>query len=677
VKHQEQLTENAKIDLVDRWLSGFKDLNGEYVYFDLISNMINGQIRLHVNFPDLSDELALLVRNEPGEMVEAFNKTIQHIMDQIHSDYGKEMKDKFKVSFVGLDPEPANRLTNDLVEKMICIACKVLHIGDVRQVFMKVAFTCMSCRSKLEGTTNKLKKCTQCGERDLELDFENCTLEDLRFLEVVLLRWNDEQHRYVERDNAETVILAIRSDLVDVEVDFDEELLVTGTVHISASQGTPLIKEVATSFLYLEVNALSHVAARESATLDVEDVNRLRAWNQNQGDEVMNVLVASYSPRVYGYPEVKEILLYQAVGAEVQGAGERDWINVLAIGDTGVSKTELSQYQAALTDGIYQSGEGLSGPGITIALDRDERTGGYLRKAGLAVRGNGKLKALDEIDKMIDDGRKQMATVMESGFYNLGKVKHGTYATKGPWFCTGNPRYGNYDPYRNITENLAFPSWMLSRFDIVLILRDTHNKEITEAILNKIDSRSGKEDKPESNILGFTDLQKHIRLAKQNREMCFESDAVIHLHGYYQILRSTEEIAGMIITPRQYLGLRRMAIARAKLHLRANVTKEDVDRAIYLMNYTLAQVGIDVTTGHPDLGVLYGKPQSKMTELKKFMDTFTELAGSDHRQVTKEVIIAALVEKCGFKAEIVLQCITQVIREGWICERSPGVYVKS
>jgi replicative DNA helicase Mcm len=96
-----------------------------------------------------------------------------------------------------------------------------------------------------------------------------------------------------------------------------------------------------------------------------------------------------------------------------------------------------------------------------------------------------------------------------------------------------------------------------------------------------------------------------------------------------------------------------------------------------MMNYTLAKVGIDVITGKPDLGVLYGKPQSQANQTKQFMSCFEKLTGKERLEVSKEVLLTALVEESGFTTDNALHCITKSLRENMIYESRAGFYRRS
>src|SRR5919202_1509715 len=52
--------------------------------------------------------------------------------------------------------------------------------------------------------------------------------------------------------------------------------------------------------------------------------------------------------------------------------------------------------------------------------------------------------------------------------------------------AAANPIYGKYDPYKNITENVNLPVPLLTRFDLIFIVRDSPDKEKDNLVASHI-----------------------------------------------------------------------------------------------------------------------------------------------------------------------------------------------
>ena len=90
-------------------------------------------------------------------------------------------------------------------------------------------------------------------------------------------------------------------------------------------------------------------------------------------------LANSICPEIFGLENVKKALLLQMVAGSTLTLGDgmriRGDINIALIGDPGVAKSQLLKHIAHLTPrGIYTSGKGSSGAGLTAAVMRDQHT---------------------------------------------------------------------------------------------------------------------------------------------------------------------------------------------------------------------------------------------------------------------------------------------------------------
>lgn len=92
-----------------------------------------------------------------------------------------------------------------------------------------------------------------------------------------------------------------------------------------------------------------------------------------------NRLAHSIAPEIYGHSDVKKALLLLLVGGVTKNMGDgmkiRGDINVCLMGDPGVAKSQLLKYIAKIAPrGVYTTGKGSSGVGLTAAVMRDPVT---------------------------------------------------------------------------------------------------------------------------------------------------------------------------------------------------------------------------------------------------------------------------------------------------------------
>src|SRR5690606_7181354 len=138
-----------------------------------------------------------------------------------------------------------------------------------------------------------------------------------------------------------------------------------------------------------------------------------------------------------------------------------------------------------------------------------------------------------------------------------------------------NPKKGHYDEYKNLIENVNIPVPLLTRFDLIFILKDKpEEKRDTEIVehIGKVISKMLKQNSGnpselyDSKELEF--LRKYIKYVKTVLPPItdLQQEVTDLMNKYYpQLRQSGVESSTTTITPRQVYGLYFMAIARSRL----------------------------------------------------------------------------------------------------------------
>ncbi|HZT35836.1 MAG TPA: minichromosome maintenance protein MCM, partial [Nitrososphaera sp.] len=327
--------------------------------------------------------------------------------------------------------------------------------------------------------------------------------------------------------------------------------------------------------------------------------------------------------------------------------------------------------------GLYTSGRGSTAAGLTAAVIRD-KSGIFMLEAGAVVLGDQGLCCIDEFDKIKPEDRSALHEVMEQQTCSV--AKGGIVATlnaRTSILAAANPMYGKYDPYKNITENVNLPIPLLTRFDLIFIVRDLPEREKDSLIASHILQIHKDAEHAARPPIDIDLFSKYLSYARQ-RDPVLSPEAVDIIRDYYMEMRKVDSEGMITVTPRQLEGLVRLATARARLLLKDTVDSEDAQRALFLVDQMLRTAGVDVNTGKTDMGVLYGKPISEVSKSKVFMDVFKGISGSENNDVDEKSLLADLAKSGKFTDESdVKKYFEKAKREGQIYERRPGYWAKA
>jgi len=665
----------------------FQELFKREKYRQRIAQLaITGKNSVTIDFEELygfDQALAEQVLNRPEEYLQHAGKGAYEQLRIEDAEHAEKI-DKITVRIVQLlDKEQLRKLGSRQMSKLVMVEGIVVRATPVRPMVLQAAFKCKRCgtMNMVEQTGQFLKAPTICIAPDCGRDgpFE-FVQEESTFIDSQDLRLQEKPEDLPPGQLPRTLsVKLVGDDIVDVARPGDHVSIV-GIVHAFAPSLMGMGK-LRTFILQLDANSVEVLGKEpETSPPTLEEEEKIRALSQDPW--VHRKIMSSIAPSIFGYEHVKEAIMYLLFGGVTKNLPDvtiRGEPNILLIGDPGTAKSQLLQYVAKIAPrGLYTSGRGTTAAGLTAAVIR-EKGGSMSLEAGALVLADKGIACIDEMDKMRPEDRVAIHEAMEQ--HTVSVAKGGIVATlnaRTAVLAAANPTLGRYEPNRNVAENVPLPVTILSRFDLIFVLRDVPNKEEDGKMSRHILEIHRRGASPVEPQVDPELLRKYVSFAKGIKPVLTD-EALKQLGDFYLAMRSASESedSPVAITARQLESLVRISEARARVALRKEVTAEDAGAAIAIMRKSLEEVGIDLSSYKMDIDlIMTGRPKSIRDKLSVVLSTLMSMEKATG-MVEKEALVNELETKSKIPRGEAERMISQLMREGTIYEPREGCLKKT
>jgi replicative DNA helicase Mcm len=426
--------------------------------------------------------------------------------------------------------------------------------------------------------------------------------------------------------NVDSIKCVLQDDLTDIKKDLINDIgtkvSIVGILRTESKISKGGAETVDKTY-YIEVNNIINDSKLNEIVLTKSDIEEIQEFGKKENS--FDELKQNFLPEIMGYPTIKETLLLQLFGGRSIN-GSRAESHILLLGDPGVAKSQMTKLQAKYSKkSMYSSGSGSSKAGLTGAVIKDEMTGDFVLEAGAMSKANGGIMAVDEMDKMSDDDTGIMHEALEHGEITINKANiNATVSCKCSVLASANPKFGKFDDDTPITKQINFPPALLSRFDLIFILKDRSDKKRDGMIADHILSSFTEEIKETKYDIDF--YKKYIHYCKENFNPTMDKDTAKYLQEEYVSRRDKFDLGKSKIPlgARQLNGWIRFSFALAKANFTDVVTLEHAKRAIEIFESCWEKLGEENleniensnTRNNPRDGELY-KEIIKITKKKK------------------------------------------------------------
>uniref|UniRef100_A0A182N5Y1 DNA helicase MCM9 n=1 Tax=Anopheles dirus TaxID=7168 RepID=A0A182N5Y1_9DIPT len=544
---------------------------------------------------------------------------------------GFQIKHNCHVRFVNLPISPAELRkaaypNNDSVGQFLQVKGSVIRMTSSRFLEYRREYACTRCKRKVLIEAEYCKSyvfeppgpCPSAREAGCRGQLQAVSAqpqpEHCRDYQEVRI-----QEIMSERNVPASLVVTLEDDLVDSCQPGD---CVTVCGRIEHRWKPPVVGRRTEVTIAMRANS---VAREESKASWAKDLPEHLLCVQAEWQEVLreigelaarDLLVQSIAPAIRGmYPVKLAIALALASCTERHTEGGesgqqhtttvRGHSHLLLVGDPGLAKSQLLKFASEIASrAVYTTGMGCSSAGLTAAAVKDE--GEWQLEAGALVLADGGICCIDEFNLMRETDKASIHEAMEQQTISVAKAGMVCkLSTRCVVMAATNPKnlYTMSDGEGTSAANIGIGGPLLSRFDMVLILRDIRAADwdadiathlLALALLDEDRASFGTEGDP-TRVAHWEleKLQLHFAAIKDIHPKVSHEANVI-LGAYYKACRSDPYRDPTRTTVRLLDSLFRLAQAHARLLLRTEVTPLDAITIIQLMeaSWGFGKIGI-------------------------------------------------------------------------------------
>ena len=698
----ENAPEQHQGDRVDDWgrflKSRYKKELGE------ISRLYPHKHSLHLDYRQI-ERFGKAGITLADELLENPGKVLEDVWDAIKNNQlvrtrdGKEPK-ALNIRFVNLPKKTAIReIRSEDINRFVSVEGILRKTTEVRPRIVEAVFKCPA---------GHFTKKTQKYGKFIEPDgcaTDGCTFKKLdlvpkrsTFVDSQKLRVQESPEGLRGGEQPQTLDIDVTDDLTGTVAPGDR-VVING---ILRSMQRVIKGEKSTVFdIFLECNSIE-ISEKEFEEVEIDEKAEDEIKKLSCDPMIYRMITHSIAPTIYGSEDVKQAIALQLFGGLSKdmpdGSRLRGDIHVLLIGDPGIAKSQLLRYVVKLSPrAIYTSGQSSTAAGLTATAVKDEfGEGRWTLEAGALVLADMGVAAVDEMDKMEKGDRSALHEAMEQQSISVAKAGiTATLKSRCALLGAANPKYGRFDMFGDLADQINMPPSLLSRFDLIFIMTDQPEQKRDLAIAEHILKAHGigeliaqhkktpipgvtpeyieQQLKPVMPDIDPALFRKYVAYSKRTCFPILSAEAKEALVGYYLRLRGIAEPNKPVpVTARQLEALVRLAEASARIRLSDKIEAGDAERVIHIVDACLRQIAYDAKTGNFDIDkVATGISKEKRDIVRVIKDAIRDIGGEGRRAAIEQVIEAVATK--GFTHDKVREGIEMLLRHGEAMEPKSGI----
>lgn len=403
-------------------------------------------------------------------------------------------------------------LSADQVNRLVAIRGIVISAAKPRIKASTLTIMCSNCYAQQTikstsgfGSTMLPRHCTsrpaEAGGRACPMDPFIISPDDSEYINTQTMKLQEAPEMVPTGEMPRHIVLAAENSLVGRVKPGSRVTIIGAHATFSpkinsgaSSKAARGVGDVGIRVPYLRVlgvqsdSGASDIALGRITPQEEDEIRRVVATTPNISDTIAE----SIAPAIMGRTDIKKAIACSLFGgcrkALPDGMTLRGDINVLLLGDPSVAKSQFLKFASQVAPiSVYTSGKGSSAAGLTASVLRDASTGEFHLEGGALVLADGGLVCIDEFDKMREQDRVAIHEAMEQQTISIAKAGITTILnSRTSIIAAANPVYGRYDDMKSASENIEFQATILSRFDLIFIIRDLQDEEMDRALATHI-----------------------------------------------------------------------------------------------------------------------------------------------------------------------------------------------
>jgi replicative DNA helicase Mcm len=417
---------------------------------------------------------------------------------------------------------------------------------------------------------------------------------------------------------------------------------------------------------YLDVNNIEVLEQSIGETqVTKEDEERIKAFARQDQTIILDKLASCVGRHIYGLEHIKKCMVLQQLGGSVNSE-RRNRMHILLLGDASTGKTSLMNSMSKLVPKFRKAvGGKTSTAGLVGGVNKEELTGRMTFERGSLSLANNGLHLIDELDKIDADVVASMNEVMEEGTITITKMGNRfTFPAQTSILASANPKNSDFDDTTELEKQIDINPTVLSRFDLVFLIRDIQTSEKIRGIGKKIFSKIKQEHEISDEF-----FKKYIVYSKNKHNPEWnETSSEIIINNYEQI-RMNNRSKAIKIKTRHMEAMKRVAEALAKLRHSNLVEDQDANLSVELFKSYLREFGVEII--EQEIQEVARKPNKKLEMLEDVNSFF-----QNKKEPTHQELVDYLVSKGYSPIKAENEIIPNLMKNAEIIEFKKGFYKK-